>query len=263
MVPRKMTWDPTPVSVASWESPAEISHNGQYWWSVRSYRLRVSTDEGETWQIVFHKDGEGTEEIKALPNGEMLLVTDGEVDRIRRVYISEGMNVDPFTATWTQVTQGHAKHVKFPVGWSIHVHENIILLSEYGPKANGTWQGDPIAEGGNARYVLMSEDYGQTWRTIFDLNTWLASQGRGLTYQHPHGVAWDPWWQRVWFTFGDNFAGQGSNGVLYSDDKGATWQIAKHISDPGGTGATGSPQVVGIQPMEKCILSSGISTRPA
>lgn len=256
-VDRRMTWDAKTLESESWTTPAEISHGGKNWWNVRSYRLRLSQDEGKTWPTVLEIEGEGTEEIFALDNGEMLLVTDVHATRHRRVYISEGAATDPANATWRFCLESAAKHVKFPQGWSISNHDNIILLSEYGPKANGGWQGDWIEEGDNARYVYMSEDYGQTWRTIWDMNTWLASQGQGLDYQHPHGVAWDPWWERIWLTFGDNFGGLGSNGVLFSDDKGETWQKANFGSDPAGTGPLGKPQVVGITPMEKCILFVG------
>jgi len=50
--------------------------------------------------------------------------------------------------------------------------------------------------------------------------------------------------------------GKGSNGIVYSDDLGSTWNFAYHTPE----GASSSAQMVGILPMPKVIMFFGDTT---
>ncbi|HEY9470065.1 MAG TPA: hypothetical protein VIQ76_10685 [Propionibacteriaceae bacterium] len=222
-------------------------------WNAYTSVLRETRDEGATWVDVHTFSGQSTESVTPLANGELLVsTTDGKNQR--RMYVSSGYPSLKAGATWTQVLSGSSVYVKFTSAWSISTHENIVVVNEYGPKAGETWAGSvsPIPEGKNARYTYLSLDYGKTWRTIFDLNAHLSALGRTTNGQHLHGVAWDPWWDRIWISFGDNYGGKASNGILYSDDLGASWKTAHFYSGPAPYS-----QVVGIVPMPGCILFAG------
>ena len=176
---------------------------------------------------------------------------------VRRVWVSTGYDRhNPDAATWEVTLTAAAPLVKF-ADWSISITEDMILLAEYGPKSGVAWGSTPnIAEGENARYIYQSLDGGYTWSTIFDLNDFLLSNGRtSADGQHLHGVAWDKHWQRIWVTFGDA-TNDGSNGVLYSDDQGGTWEVAYWTHTHTGLGW----QVVGIQPMQDVVLFAGDMT---
>lgn len=219
-----------------------------------STTLRETSDEGATWTDLKAFSGMSTEYVTALGNGELLVsATDGAKNR--HVFVSDGYPTLGAGAAWPEKFVGSSKYVKFGMFGSVHTYKNIVLVNEYGPKSGYVWDaadGTVIASGANARYTRMSLDYGKTWRTIFDLNTFTASKGLSGDGQHLHGVAWDQYWDRIWITFGDNLGGAGSNGVLYSDDLGDTWQEAHFYNSAGAT-----TQVVGIQPMPKCILFAG------
>ena len=135
-------------------------------------------------------------------------------------------------------------YITFALAWSVSAYKNMIFVNEYGPKTGMQWLGNDVTK--NARHTYMSLDYGKTWKTIFDLNTYLTTQqGRANTDGvHLHGVAWDPYWDRIWVTFGDDV-----NGTVYSDDLGESWQTAHY-----GNTFSSPHQNVGIMPMPKTVL---------
>lgn len=231
-------------------------------WSHTSTQLKETNDDGATWTTLHAFSGASIEAIRELGNGELLVVTTAG-DTYRTVWRTSGYGTNGMTLE--QCFKGHAPAVKFTSAWSIFIHNNIVLVSDYGPKAGFTWGGgsDIIAEGANARYSRMSLDNGKTWQTIFDLNAWLTSKGYATTGCHLHGVAYDKWWDRLWITFGDNAYGIG--GTVFSDDLGATWHWAnegKVDKDNPALAPEGSAcQVVGILPMKDCILF-GTDTAP-
>ncbi|MGY3320489.1 hypothetical protein [Arthrobacter sp. TE12232] len=220
-------------------------------WNCYSGTLKETRDEGLTWTTVRTFAGEFVEAIVPLDNGELLVFVLITATNMRRAYVSSGYGSG--SASWTVVLNGSNPQVKFASAWGLAVHDNIVLANEYGPKSGYTWSGgtEIIAEGKNARYTYLSLDYGRTWTTIFDLNAWLTAKGRSTKGHHLHGVAWDPYWDRIWLNFGDNMSGAGSNGVLYSDNLGATWQEAHYFSGTNGT------QTVGILPLPRCVLLAG------
>lgn len=235
-------------------------------WNAYESGLSETPDYGATWRPL--RDAAGSnpfagsqvEAVTYLENDTLMVVaTRGAYpDGRREVWLVEHLR-DDRARTFTKTMTARAPGIKFTKSWSIDSHGPIVLVNEYGPKTGLTWGGNPVAAEENARYTYLSVDYGKTWRTIFDLNTYLTTaQGRASTdIQHLHGVAWDPWWDRVWVTFGDNNGGKGSNGVVYSDDLGATWQTAHYYS-----GANSPHQLVGIVPMPKCVLFGGDHESP-
>ncbi|OFP19925.1 hypothetical protein HMPREF2996_00170 [Corynebacterium sp. HMSC066C02] len=261
--PGQITWGPvTETTRKSSEIAGTLSHDRMVVFNGVGGPLRQSRDQGKTWEIVHQFPGQSIELVEPLANGEILVATSGTVDGVpstRRVYVSDGYDpADPSAAQWTHKLTGSAQFVKF-VDWSINQHGPIIVLAEYGPKGGMVWGSgsEPIPEGENARYAHLSLDHGKTWKRIFDLNEFLISRGQATLLHHIHGVAWDPYWDRIWLSFGDAMGGNGSNGVIYSDDLGATWEVAYHsaeVDTPAGW------QVVGIQPMKNCVLFAGDMT---
>lgn len=261
--PEPITWGPIAETtrVAS-EIAGALSHDRMVAFNGVGGPLRQSRDQGRTWEIIHQFSGQSLELVEPLANGEILVATSGTVEGVsstRRIYVSDGYDpANPTATTWVHKLTGSAQFVKW-VDWSVSQHGPIVLLAEYGPKGGMVWGSgtEPIPEGENARYVHLSLDHGQTWTQIFDLNTFMVSRGQDTTLRHIHGIAWDPYWDRIWLSFGDSMGGNGSNGVIYSDNLGSTWEVAYHsaeVDTPEGW------QVVGIQPMKDCILFAGDMT---
>lgn len=231
-------------------------------WGYASNTLDETTDDGVTWSNLYTFSGRAIEVVRELEDGELLIVTT-DAETYRTVWKTSGYGTE--SITMVECFKGHAPAVKFTSAWSVFIHKNIVLVSDYGPKAGFTWGGgsEVIAEGQNARYSYMSLDNGKTWKTVFDLNAWLTTNGYATTGCHLHGIAYDKWWDRLWITFGDNAYGIG--GTVFSDDLGGTWHWAnegKVDKDNPALAPEGSAcQVVGILPMKDCILF-GTDTAP-
>ena len=127
-----------------------------------------------------------------------------------------------------------------------------VIVNEYGHQANGT--NDP-----GARYAFLSTDNGKagTWSLVYDLfgGATFGAQNAPLPFgragEHIHGACWDPYWQRLWMTAGD----QGCH-TEYSDDMGATWTLvpgsAPFFGTPGGQ--PGTTQSVRLIPLPDRVL---------
>lgn len=227
-------------------------------WNSGSTAVSETRDDGATWAQLTDKDGKNpfagsqVESVRQLDNGELLISnTRGSTGR-REVWVTQNLD-NPSSRTFTKTLDARAPYIKFTSSWSQSDFGSIVLLNEYGPKTPD-WSGQPVSAGENARYTYLSTDYGKTWTIVFDLNDYLTNVQKrsSLDGQHLHGVAWDEYWDRIWVSYGDNLSGNGSNGIVYSDDLGATWQTAHYYS-----GANPPHQVVGIQPMPKCVLFYG------
>lgn len=233
-------------------------------WNSSTSALSETRDEGLTWTQLNTGTGLTTganvnifagstvESVRQLDNGELLITCLRGSSSRREIWVTTNLD-NPVTRTFTRTDEARAEFIKYTSAWSQSDHGPIVLVNEYGPKTP-TWTGANIAPGNNARFTRLSTDSGKTWKTIFDLNQYLTTvQGRTNTdNQHLHGVAWDPIWDTIWVTYGDNFGGAGCNGIVYSQDLGATWKTAHFYS-----GSTPPHQLVGIQPMPKCILFYG------
>lgn len=222
-------------------------------WTSLSTTLKYSLDDGETWIDKHTFGGTAVESTLVLDNGE-LLVTGSVGTRDRRVvWVSEGLLTPD--EVWHEVLEAPFWGIKFTQAWSQATYGRIVLLNEYGPKAGTIWGSVPlIPEGEGATRVYLSMDYGRTWRIIFNLADYVV-QHHGRTdadLQHLHGVEWDPYWDRIWISWGDSLGGAGTNGIAYSDDLGATWETAYTSLDHDP-----ATQVVGIKAMPQCVLFFG------
>ena len=235
-------WTPTLTPTApnayvfAYTSDRVVGFNG----ADSSGRLKETRDNGATWTDL-HQFPQALSFVRHLDDGQLLAVV-GTDPNPREVWRSSGYGSGG-PVTWTKVLTASAPYVTFGQAWGLSIHENIILVAEYGPK-RPTWNGYAITE--NARYVYLSTDYGKTWETVFDLNQYLTAD-RGLASvdgQHMHGVCWDPYWDRIWITYGDD-----TNGTVYSDDFGATWKTADFGATP-----QAPRQFVGIAALPNAIL---------
>lgn len=251
-----------PASVVSKGAAAiimSLSKDRSRGWNANTSSVSETRDDGATWAQLTNSDGSNpfagstVESVRQLDNGELLVSNYSAADDRRHLWLSEGYNTG--TITFAKTLTARAPLIKFTSAWSQADHGRIVLVNEYGPKTGSQWGGRDVAPGENARHTYLSTDYGKTWTNVFDLNTYLIDvQGATSTdHQHLHGVAWDPYWDRIWVSFGDNSGGNGSNGIVYSDDLGETWETAHFY----GSGTTPPHQVVGIQPMPKCVLFYG------
>lgn len=203
-------------------------------------RLSETRDDGKTWTEI-HKFDSALGWVQMLDNGE-LLASVGSDPNPREIWVSKGYGTG--TTTWTKTLTGAAPYVYFANAWSTSFHKNIVILAEYGPKTP-TYQGNAVTA--YARYVYLSLDYGKTFRTIFDLGAYLTEDRKVPTAgQHMHGVLWDPYWDRIWVTFGDD-----TNGTVFSDDLGESWHTADWGSVPS---AAGQHQAVGMAALPGAIL---------
>lgn len=235
------------TSVASNMIPTALDYTRSFAYNSYGSVLRKTFDEGQTWVDVHTFSGESMESVLPLANGEVLVSTQNSSTGLRRLHLSSGG-----LSAWSMVLESEKPGVKFTSAWSMSTHENIVLVNEYGPKMGSLWAGLEVADGANARFTYLSLDYGRTWRTVFDLNAYLTAHGTPTTDRHLHGVAWDPYWDRIWVSFGDS-----SDGILYSDNLGDTWQQAA-----GSSALSSNSQVVGIIALPKAILF-GSDTGPS
>lgn len=253
----------TVTPVAASYTPGMLSKDRTRVYTSFANPPRYSDDDGVTWtDLPLLPGGVSAESTLLLDDGEMLVTGYvGSVSR-RRVWRSEGLASGK--PTWVQVLEAPYAGIKFTQAWSQSAHGRIVLINEYGPKSGMPWLNVPGDENGNvprgeaAVRTYLSLDYGKTFKVIFNLHDWVTTKG-GRAHsdmQHLHGVAWDPYWDRIWITYGDGMGGKGSNGVIYSDDLGDTWHFAHHTPE----GAASAFQCVGILPMPRCVLMFGDTT---
>lgn len=227
--------------------PSWMSNDGLKMWSFYNDKLLESADFGETWYVIYSfTTSDRVEWVRQLDNGELLMQTitfiyDGQgqlSQRLERIQRTIGYKSGTFTIAPCFSFENPWVYAAY--GWSVSEYKNIVLVFEYGAKANEAFGSGYVAPVGmNARYLRLSLDYGVTWKVIFDLNDYAVTDK-----VHGHGVCYDPYWQRIWLTYGD-----GSNATMYSDDLGETWIFAHHI-----TVYEGEHQNVGIVALPDCIL---------
>lgn len=232
-----------------------LSIDRTHGWNSYGSVLKVTWDDGDIWEDVYTFAGNSMESVVQTADGELLVTAHNGALNRRQVWKSSGYGTPGVTFAVTHTAR--VAGVKYTSAWSQSAHGRIVLLNEYGPKSGATWSGVDgiVAEGDNARLTYLSMDYGRTWKTIFDLNSYLTAD-RGLTStdgQHLHGVVWDPYWDRIWISFGDD-----TDGIVYSDNLGATWRTA--VWSPQ---ATSSTQGVGIVALPRCILIGSDNYNPS
>lgn len=174
-------------------------------------RLAWSMDDGATWTNHSASLPVSVQGVRDMANGELVVFTEAiSVSQPAAIWVSSGWPVDKATAKFTKVREATGgPELKAWREFCVDTYGSIVLAAEYGPKVSPT---------NMAKAVHMSEDYGQTWKIIFDLSAPDKSTGVGA---HLHGVCYDPWWDAIWVTCGD---GPGNRGVWVSFDRGDSWR---------------------------------------
>jgi hypothetical protein len=180
--------------------------------------LIQSKDDGVTWTTI----KTFTEEFKGISftdDGEAMAVTQGGSASPGYLYKTTGWATDPLTCTWTKVLTTRGGYIN-PI-WGMHrwsSYGSRVVTCEYGSQNNTDALTAPQKY---ATQAYLSEDYGVTWRAILDLSTLFP----GTYPLHVHAVAYDPYWDRIWLTYGDTASHLTSaqTNIMYTDDLGATW----------------------------------------
>lgn len=225
------------------------SKDGSTVFSNQPYaQITESKDFGLTWTKILDLPAAEASLIEQMDNGELILfVTESgpTSNLVRRIYTTVGYGTENVQLVSRLMSQRDKNY--FGGNWGFDAYKNIILATEYGAKykpdadpADLSWTN---VEGGNARYVWLSLDYGKTWKVIFDLNT--KTDGVGV---HIHSSVYDPYWNRIWVHHGDGATGR--NGMYYSDDLGATWVYALQGNAAGANFSQATCTVV----LPDCIL---------
>lgn len=120
-----------------------------------------------------------------------------------------------------------------------------------------------------ARRCWVSQDFGETWTMAFDLLT--SPSYKGGPGLHWHGCCYDQEWDRIWCTYGDN-TGSGNlikpslvgfTQVMFSDDRGATWQWLPAETYFPNTGSGTDPQYTPVRHTKHAVLFGGDAMRAA
>lgn len=189
---------------------------------VRSY------NDGDNWQAFtgwMFPENLTPQHIHHLPNGEVVIGTSMTGSEFgSRIFLSSGWRI-PATVTFSN-TFNLRPDTYFSFG-SFSAYQNIVVVSEYGKQTKNAAE-----EGGNpATRAFLSIDGAQTFVQIFDLATDViegesGAWGTTARMQHLHGVAYDPWWDRIWLIVGDGSSAGAVTATIYSDDRGITWHVA-------------------------------------
>lgn len=221
--------------------PAFMDKQGVYCIPKGARYVVFSTDYGKTHSSTVLVDlGSATYArwIKQTKDGELFICSTTTVSgqpNITKFWKSTGWKGDGTVPTWAVVYQFQRQGI-YAADWGFSQHGPFVLITDYGSKASVS--GDEYA-----RYCYLSKDYGKTWQTIFDLAT--VTTGIGV---HMHGACFDPYWNRIWISFGDGAFGK--NGLLYSDDLGVSWTWALQNNAQG----VNFTQSVNIVALPTCIL---------
>lgn len=230
--PEQVTYYPTHLDPN--DRTTMINYNSAY--------LRYSRDEGVTWELS-HQFDYSVRSGLILDNGEVIVNTRGTgEDDISELWLSKNWQEDPTNAEWTKVHEyiTPGSYASGAFSWSHY--KNVITAGEYGPKRN---------VGGrehSSKYMYLSIDYGRTWKTVLDLETDAPGVDPNSEYGvHIHGTLYDPYWDRLWVTYGDSV--HGGTDIIYSDDLGNSWHSVGPFPD-----SRMSHQCVGMYALPNCVL---------
>lgn len=175
-------------------------------YSIQSARLHYSTDFGESWTPIGPSGVTGggiANSILPLGDGEALLVTPSTL------YKTVGWPSSAFT---TKLVFTNPTTSTF-LTWGVDTAPSSGLA------VATAYQAGDMAGFQQSRYVWLSQDNGEAWSVIRDLDA------VGENDQHIHFAVFDPWQDnRIYIGHHnyDNVTGSGKV-IEYSDDRGATW----------------------------------------
>lgn len=249
------------ITLTTPQYPTEIftilSDNRTLVWG-RTNMIVVSSDYGVT-QTIGRNFNDGTWTVTGvmqLASGEVMVAlkhatNPGEIWRSTGFVAATGQ-----ATSWAKVLTLSGPGVYARSYWGFNSggiaptwsrHAGAIWITEYGPQTDVAATPDQ-----GAIRVYLSQDDGQTWRTVLDLRTLRPGTDVHL---HMHGVTYDPWDGRLLISHGDggNGTGVGSGGIFYSDnptDASPTWTLL-----PGTDEHLGLFQVTTIAAFESGIIS--------
>lgn len=180
----------------------------------KSYKIVKSTNNGANFTTLATFDTD-LHRVIALDNGCFLIFKSDKT-------VLRTNNFNDYT---TVLTVGLLPHTLF----GITVYKNRVLISEYG----GVGGDNP------GRIVHYSEDYGATFRQIFDLANFDSISG-----YHLHSASYDPYEQLIWVCCGD---GKDHQMYFVSADNGATFKKC-------GENGNMPTQATFIAPLRDCVL---------
>ena len=235
--PNKLIWKVLDESTQI--KPLELSRDGKLILSSNGETVAQSTDEGNTWVNVGGSiNGTLIQSIRILDDGELLVGTtrNNSSNLKSKLFKSKGYNMnDPSKTTFYEVLEMNSPNANFNNPWCLDKYYNIVLASEYGGH---------YLDG--ARFVYLSTDFGETWKTIFDQQAASQTVEGAPSYTtdaHVHTCHYDRYRDRIWICVGD----QDNTATYYSDDMGKSWEIIKGYTGKGTmqyTGITSYPEGV-------------------
>ena len=162
-----------------------------------------SSDYGENWVSLGRPATRANiDYVQKLDNGNVIALSrDGTEDKTA-YYI-----LDINTGNW-EMKYTHERQGNFHPGYGFHAYDNVILFAPYqNPKVTGKVQ-----------QVHYSNDYGETWKPIYDapldIKNW-----------HYHDAVYDPYSDRIYVVNGDNIEGLNAQ-IMWTEDEGKTWKYA-------------------------------------
>jgi hypothetical protein len=214
--------------------------------------LYQSTDDGATWTSIatFADNVAGLQETD---DGEALVFTQNASSTPGYIYRSTGWATSHSTATWSKklTTTGGYIRPYWGGGHAFSFGNDKIragtsavgVVNEYGAQTASS-----TLDSTRATHVYLTTDYGATWTQILDLQV----RYPGVFPTHTHGSAYDPYWDRIWVSYGDTGAdGVAYARILYSDDRGSTWSP---LALPTEWAAIGGFQVTSIAVLRDCLV---------
>lgn len=175
-----------------------VFHDGWLYGFQNNTTIVRSNNDGETWSTVATSGSFGSlHSMYWTDDGEVLLGFNPHV------YKSIGWSNNPQTATFKTVVT-HSKGIGI-LPWGIDGDGTKFIVTEYS-----------AADRSESRYVWISTDMGETFNVVLDK----YDIDPGNT-SHMHGVCYDKWADRFFLSHGHGVI----EGVYWSDDDGATWNL--------------------------------------
>lgn len=148
--------------------------------------------------------------VREMDNGELALLTahsDGQTQTgFWKTTDWKTKSVTNSMPTWER-KQGYMAPDNNPQdAWGFSVVGNHILFSEYSVYIANKYN--------SAAYY--SDDFGETFKTIFTIQDNAKDLTTATSGQHIHGCAYDPYWDRCWLMLGENAVGQ--NVIYWCDN---------------------------------------------